>query len=297
VVLEEMGRMVTPGPFFASAVVATTAVLEMGTDEQRAKLLPGLASGESIATLAVFEGPRDWALAEISTNARPDGGGWVLDGTKQHVLDAHQADTLLVVAETEEGLAVFVVPAQADGVSIEQVPVLDPTRRQAIVRLQGVEVGEGDRMAGSPDDLNRVMSLASVAMAAEQSGGAQRVLEMAVEYARTRHQFGRPIGSYQAIKHRCAEMLMKVEHAKSTAYHAARVTDDPEELGIASPLAASVCSEAYVWAAGENIQIHGGIGFTWEHDAHLYLKRAKSSALLLGDPRHHRAQLSRALGV
>jgi len=120
---------------------------------------------------------------------------------------------------------------------------------------------------------------------------------MAVEYAKIRYQFGRPIGSYQAIKHRCATMLMEVEHAKSTAYHAARVTDDDAELAVAAPLAGSICSEAYVWVAGENIQVHGGIGFTWEHDAHLYLKRAKASSLLLGSPRHQRDLLGRALGI
>lgn len=296
VVFEEMGRMVTPGPFFATVAMAVPAILELADAGQRAELLPPIAGGEAVATLAVHEGPRDWDLQRIETSATRTGDSWVLDGTKNHVLDGHLADLLLVVARMDEGLGVFAVPASAEGVAVEQVSVLDPTRRQATVALRGATVGRplgaGDARAG----LGRALAKASALLSVEQVGGAQRCLEMAVDYAKTRHQFGRPIGSFQAVKHRCAEMLLKVEHAKSVAYHAVRTTDDPEEFAIASPLAASVASEAYTWAAGENIQIHGGIGFTWEHDAHLYLKRAKSSALLLGDPRHHRRLLGDALG-
>jgi alkylation response protein AidB-like acyl-CoA dehydrogenase len=167
------------------------------------------------------------------------------------------------------------------------------------VTLQGVRVetsarlGEGDAAPG----LRRALDIATVALANEQAGGAQRCMEMAVDYAKTRYQFGRPIGSYQSIKHRCANMLLKVEHAKSTAYYGARVIGDDQELPVAAPLAGSVASDAYVWVAGENIQVHGGIGFTWEHDAHLYLKRAKASSLLLGSPRHQRDLLGKALGI
>lgn len=299
VLLEEMGRLVTPGPFFASVVLATTAITELGTPEQHALLLSELASGEVLATLAVYEDPRDWALRRLATTAEPDGGDWVLFGEKRHVLDGHLADRLLVVAMVGDRPGVFVVDSVIEGVEVSQVPVLDPTRRQSTVRLDRVRVDGGSLLGEEPDleGLMKVMATGSAALAVEQVGGAQRCLDTAVEYARTRYQFGRPIGSFQAIKHRCAEMLMRVEHARSTAYHAVRVTDDPGEFAIAAPLAASVASESYVWAAGESIQIHGGIGFTWEHDAHLYLKRAKSSALLFGDPRHHRRLLARALGL
>ncbi len=296
VLFEEMGRMVTPGPFFATVAVAVPTVLEMADPDQKAQLLPTIAAGESVATLAMHERPRDWGLEAVDTLASGGGGSWVVDGVKRHVLDGHLADLFLVVARTEEGLGVFAVPATAEGVEVEQVPVLDPTRRQATVTFHGVRaespLGGTDASAG----LKRALQSASALLSVEQVGGAQRCLEMAVDYAKTRHQFGRPIGSFQAVKHRCAEMLVKVEQAKSAAYHAVRVADDPTEFAIAAPLAASVASEAYVWAAGENIQIHGGIGFTWEHDAHLYLKRAKSSSLLLGDPRHHRRLLGDALG-
>lgn len=296
VLLEEMGRRVTPGPFFASAVLATTAVQELATDAQKAELLPELASGDTIATLALFESPRGWSWQSPSTSASESGDGWVLNGRKRAVLDGHLADLLLVTASTDGGMAVFTVDAAADEVEIEQEPALDPTRRQAKVNLDGAPATRlGDR--DSDVGLRRTLDLARVALAAEQVGGAQQCMEMSVEYAKTRHQFGRPIGSYQAIKHRCANMLMKVEHAKSTAYYAARVTEDADELEIAAPLAGSVSSEAYVWVAGENIQVHGGIGFTWEHDAHLYLKRAKASSLLLGSPGHQRGLLGEALGI
>lgn len=296
VLFEEMGRMVTPGPFFATAALAVPAIVELADSEQKAELLPGIAAGDTIASVAVHEAARDWDLERVKTTATGGDDSWVLDGTKHHVLDGHLADLFLVVARTEEGLGLFAVPADAEGLEVEQVSVLDSTRRQATVSFRGVKaagpLGGGDARNG----LKRALALASAYLAVEQAGGAQRCLEMSVDYARTRHQFGRPIGSFQAVKHRCAEMLLKVEHAKSVAYHAVRVTDDRGEFAIAAPLAASIASEAYVWAAGENIQIHGGIGFTWEHDAHLYLKRAKSSSLLLGDARYHRRLLGDALG-
>lgn len=297
VLLEEMGRLVTPGPFFASAVLATAAIQNVATEDQQRRLLPGLAVGETIASLALFEDPRDWSVSSGLTRADRDGDFWVLSGQKRFVLDGHMADLVLVVAHTEKGLGLFAVDAAA--LNIEQETTLDPTRRQATVSLDDVRVGSesridrGDASAG----LSRALQLARTALANEQVGGAQRCMEMAVDYAKTRYQFGRPIGSYQAIKHRCANMLMRVEHSRSAAYHAARVTDDSEELAVAAPLAGSICSESYVWVAGENIQVHGGIGFTWEHDAHLYLKRAKASSLLLGSPRYERDLLGRAIGI
>jgi alkylation response protein AidB-like acyl-CoA dehydrogenase len=296
VLLEEMGRRVTPGPFFASAVLATTAIQELATTAVQADLLPGMAAGEIIATLGLFEDPRGWHWQTPATEAVEDGSGWQVSGRKRGVLDAMLADRVLVTAATDHGIGVFVVDTADTGVNLESEPALDPTRRQATVTLdhaRAVPLGEGD--AG--DGLRRTIQLATVALAAEQVGGAQQCMEMSVEYAKTRHQFGRPIGSYQAIKHRCANMLMRVEQARSAAYYAARVTTDSDELAVAAPLAGSVASEAYVWVAGENIQVHGGIGFTWEHDAHIYLKRAKASSLLLGSPRHQRDLLGEVLGI
>lgn len=297
VVLEEMGRLTTPGPFLASAVLAATAVMETGDSAQRDELLTGMAGGETIATLAVFEGARGWSATDMDTTARKDGGGWIINGLKPYVLDGHLADLLVVAASTEDGVGLFVVPADAGGVKIEQVPVLDPTRRQASVRLDSVNVGAnallGQGRTANP--VGAILRVGVVALASEQLGGAARCLEMSVEHAKSRYQFGRPIGSFQAIKHRCAQMLVRVENARSAAHYATRVAGNTEELAIASPLAGSVCSEAYLWAAAENIQIHGGVGFTWDHDAHIYLKRAKATSLLLGDPRHQRDLMGRAL--
>jgi alkylation response protein AidB-like acyl-CoA dehydrogenase len=299
VLLEEMGRMVTPGPFFASAVLATTAIQEMATEEQKSALLPSLASGEKIASLAMFEGAHHRSPGTLETRATRSGGGWLIEGRKRAVLSGSSADMILVTAATEDGVGVFVVDPDAEGLTVAREPALDPTRSQSSVQLESVAVGESAKL-GQGDvssGLTATLLLASAALASEQAGGAQACMEMSVDYAKTRYQFGRPIGSYQAIKHRCANMLMKVEHARSAAYYAARVTDDREELAVAAPLAASVASEAYVWVAGENIQVHGGIGFTWEHDAHIYLKRAKASSLLLGDPRYQRDLLGRAIGI
>lgn len=299
VLLEEMGRAVTPGPFFASAVLATTAIQEVATPEQCAELLPSLASGEKTASLAIFEKAHDRTPGDTSTVASRTDDGWKIEGTKRAVLSGETADMILVTAATDDGLGLFVIDGDAPGVEIEPEPVLDLTRRQATVKLDSVTVGEESRLGDgdAAPGLERALSMARVALAAEQVGGAQRCMEMSVDYAKTRHQFGRPIGSFQAIKHRCANMLMKVEHARSAAYYAARVTEDPEELALAAPLAAAVASEAYVWVAGETIQVHGGIGFTWEHDAHVYLKRAKASSLLSGSPGYQRDLLGKAIGI
>lgn len=298
VLLEEMGRRVTPGPFFASGVLATTFVQEIGTPGDHDRYLPALASGATIGTVAVYDSPRGWSVTPATRFTAVD-DGYVLSGSKRAVLDAGVADLLLVTATDGDDVGLFVVDPNGSGVELHEESVLDPTRRQFTVRLAEVTVsadgrlGVGDVSTG----IRRALSLATVGLAAEQVGGAAAAMEMAVEYAKTRYQFGRPIGSYQSIKHRCANMLMKVEHARTTAYYGARVAADQEELAVASPLAGSVCSEAYTWVAGENIQVHGGIGFTWEHDAHIYLKRAKASSLLLGSPRHQRDLLGNALGI
>jgi len=299
VLLEEMGRLLTPGPFFASSVMAASTIRELATPGQQERLLSSLASGETIATVAIFEEARDWSPERPATMATRQTGGWVLQGRKRSVLNGADADVLLVTAATDDGVGVFAVDASLDGVAIDHESVLDPTRRQAEVVFDAVTVddearlGEGDSSSG----LSRVLAIATVGLAAEQVGGAQACMEMSVDYAKSRYQFGRPIGSYQSIKHRCAYMLLNVEHARSAVYHAVRMIDHPDELAIAAPLAGSIASAAYVWVAGENIQVHGGIGFTWEHNAHLYLKRAKASSLLFGGPRHQRDLMGRAIGI
>ena len=225
-------------------------------------------------------------------------GAWRLDGTKMYVLDGHTADLLVVAARTGSGVSLFTVEADAAGLTRTPLSTMDQTRKQAKLTFDGVEAALLGAEGGGWPVLERVLDLAAVALAAEQVGGAQMCLDMAVEYAKVRVQFGRPIGSFQAIKHKCADMLLQVESAKSAAYYAGWCAAEMnDELPQVASMAKSYCSEAYFHAAAENIQIHGGIGFTWEHPAHLYFKRAKSSELLFGDPTYHRELLAQRIGI
>ncbi|NIA24820.1 MAG: acyl-CoA dehydrogenase [Gammaproteobacteria bacterium] len=297
IVIEELGRALFPGPFLPTVVMAANAILLAGSEEQKQELLPDVAAGETIMTMALFEGSHGAGPRDIAMRATAAEGGWVLDGVKRYVLYGNIADTLIVAAQTDGGLSLFLVPGDADGLSVTVVPTLDATRRETDVSFDHVVVKEllGEEGSAEPV-IERVLLLANIALAVEQIGGAQWCLETAVEHAKTRFQFGRAIGSFQAIKHKCADMLVAVEHGKSAAYWAARNVDDEAETRIASPMAKAVCSDAYVSAAGETIQILGGTGFTWEHDIHLYLKRAKSTSLMFGGVRHQRRLLADALG-
>jgi alkylation response protein AidB-like acyl-CoA dehydrogenase len=293
-----MGVALLCAPYFATIALGANALLSCGDEEAKKDLLPGIAAGTTIATLALTEDSGRWSTDAVTLAASETGGEWRLDGHKMFVIDGHNADLLLVAARTSSGVSLFAVDPGASGVTRTPLATMDQTRKQARIefvatpaRLVGAE-GGADRV------LSRTLDLAAVALAAEQVGGAQRCLDMSVDYAKNRIQFGRPIGSFQAIKHKCADMLMDVESAKSAAYYAGwAAAEDSEELPVVASLAKSYCSEAYFHAAGENIQIHGGIGFTWEHDAHLYFKRAKSSELLLGDPSYHRELLARRIGI
>ena len=298
VVLEEMGRALLAAPYFSTVALAANAILASGDDSAKKELLPGIASGETIAALAFTEDSGRWDEEGIQMEATKSGDGYSLTGSKMFVIDGHTANLLIVAARTAAGISLFAVDGDASGLSRTALQTMDQTRKQAKVefantpaRLIGTE-GEGGSALG------KTLDLAAVALAAEQVGGAQKCLEMAVEYAKVRVQFGRPIGSFQAIKHKCADMLLEVESAKSAAYYAAwAAAEDSDELPVVASLAKSYCSEAYFHAAAENIQIHGGIGFTWEHPAHLYFKRAKSSELFLGDPSYHRELLAQRIGI
>ncbi len=298
VVLEEMGRALLCAPFFSTVALATNLLVHADDDAARQALLPSIAAGETIVTLAFTEDSGRWDEAGITTPATDRGDGWVIDGTKMFVIDGHVADVLLVAARTDAGVSLFRVPAEAEGVTRTALATMDQTRKQARVEFSNTPATLVGTDGGGWAVLDRVLDLAAVALAAEQVGGAQRVLEMAVAYAKERVQFGRPIGSFQAIKHKCADMLLEVESAKSAAYYAgwcaAELNDELPQLAC---MAKAYCSEAYFHATAENIQIHGGIGFTWEHPAHLYFKRAKSSELLFGDPTYHRELLAQRLGI
>jgi alkylation response protein AidB-like acyl-CoA dehydrogenase len=298
VVLEEMGRALLCAPYFSSVVLAANTLMHGASDEIKKELLPGIASGETIATLALTEESGRWGRDGITVQATPAGDGWKVTGTKLYVLDGHVADLILVAASTDAGVGLFVTEATADGLTRTPLSTMDQTRKQARLEFAGTPVrpigGDGDAWPV----LERVLDLAAVALAAEQVGGAQRVLDMAVAYAKERVQFGRPIGSFQAIKHKCADMLLEVESAKSAAYYAGWCASEMnDELPAMASMAKAYCSEAYFHCAAENIQIHGGIGFTWEHPAHLYFKRAKSSELIFGDPTYHRELLAQRIGL
>ena len=298
VVLEEMGRALLCAPYFSSAVLAANTLMQCGDEDAKHAHLEGIASGETRAALAFTEQNGRWDEAGITMAASPANGSWRLDGAKMYVLDGHTADLIIVAARTAGGVSLFTVDPGADGVTRTALSTMDQTRKQAKLVFEDVEaelVGAEGR--GWPV-LSTVLDLAAVALAAEQVGGAQRCLDMSVEYAKVRVQFGRPIGSFQAIKHKCADMLLEVESAKSAAYYAGWCAAEMnDELPQVASLAKSYCSEAYFHAAAENIQIHGGIGFTWEHPAHLYFKRAKSSELLFGDPTYHRELLAQRIGL
>jgi len=300
IVLEELGRALFPGPFLSTVVMAADAILTAGTENQKQAHLPAIARGERTVGVALFEGPRGANLDDISMAAEPSGDGWVLTGTKTNVVFGQAVDTILVAARTAGGLSLFLIPSGTPGLSHEAVPTLDPTTKQAQLTFTNVSVGPeallGREGAAGPV-IDRMLRMAAVGLSLDQVGGAQWCLETSVEHGKTRFQFGRAIGSFQSIKHRCADMLVEVEHARSAAYHAARVTGHEEELVIAAPLAKSVCSDAYGHVAGETIQILGGTGFSWEHSVHLYFKRAKSTALMFGDARHQRRLLADALGL
>jgi len=306
--MEVMGEALLCSPFLATIGLGANAILAAGSELQKERLLPELAEGTRTATLALCEESGSWAIEDVTCVARPGGDGFALTGRKHQVLDGHSADLLLVVARLpdtagREGIGLFAVPGEHPGVSRRALPTVDQTRRLAVVELEDVRVAADARLgeeggAATADALDRALQRAAVALAAEQVGGAQRCLDMAVAYAKEREQFGRPIGSFQAIKHKCADMMTAVETARSAAYYAACVAslgDDSDELASVASLAKAWCSDAFFRCAADCIQIHGGVGFTWEYDCHLYFKRARASEHFLGDPALHRERVAAQL--
>jgi alkylation response protein AidB-like acyl-CoA dehydrogenase len=291
VILEEMGRVVMPGPFYPTVILGGIAVDLGGTPAQKKRYLPGIAAGTLKATLAQVEESGRWDAEGIMLPAKKDGSGFVLSGTKLFVPDAHNADLLVVAARTsgkgQRGVTLFLVDAKQQGVKTTLLKTMDQTRKLCEVTLENVTLGKDAVLGGVGKGwplLDRIIDRAKVAMCAEMCGGAQKVLEMSVDYAKVREQFGRPIGSFQAIQHKCANMMVQTESAKSATYYAAwAVANDVPEAHLAACMAKAYCSDAYRFVSAEGIQIHGGIGFTWEHDMHLYFKRAKGSEVTFGD--------------
>jgi alkylation response protein AidB-like acyl-CoA dehydrogenase len=305
-VMEEMGRALLCAPFFATVCLGASAVLTGGTEEQKREILPGIAAGRTTAALAFSPPSGRWDAPGSGVTYAPRGTAYELSGASSFVIDGHSADLVLVVARPStapiDGVpSIFVVSAATPGLERRALTTMDMTRKQAEVTLRQVRVPASALLGGADtgsQTLARTLDLAKVALAAEQVGGAQRCLDMSVEYAKTRVQFGRPIGSFQAIKHKLADMFVEVESARSASYYAAwAAAHSDEELPAAAAMAKAFCSDAYFHVAAETIQIHGGVGFTWEHDAHLFFKRAKSSETLFGDAALHRAVIARQMGL
>ena len=303
IVLEEMGKRLLCAPYFATVALAANAILNAGSDSQKKELLPGIAAGETIATLAFTEPSGQWDADGVAMTYEASGDGFTLSGEKMFVIDGHTADLIVVVARKAgssgaDGLSFFTVAGDASGLTRTALETMDQTRKQAKLEFAGVAADLLGEEGAAGAALSKTLDQAAVLLASEMVGGAQEVLDMSVAYAKERVQFGRPIGSFQAIKHKCADMLLEVESAKSAAYYAAwAAAEDNEELPVVASLAKAYCSDAYFHCAAENIQIHGGIGFTWEHDAHLYFKRAKSAETYLGDATYHRELLAQRIGI
>jgi len=303
VAMEELGRGLYCGPFLSSAVLAATALMTADDEIAARKYLPDVCSGSLLATVADdgLLGGRDHPVPAATWSADTVR----IDGRVGYVLDGHIADIFVVTARDQDEAGLYLVDARSAGIATTLLPTMDLTRKIAAVEFRGTEAQRLGERGNARRVLTRVGDLATIALAAEQVGSAQRMLEISVEYARIRTQFGRSIGSFQAVKHRCADMSVDVESARSAAYNgiwtAARQTDDAQadadQLAVAAAIAHSCCSEAFTRVAASCIQVHGGIGFTWEHPAHLYYRRAKSSELLFGGPAEHRRRLATLLGV
>ena len=300
IVLEEMGRSLLCAPFFSTAVLATTAILNAGTEGQKKALLPKIAAGDLSATLAFSEDSGLNDAASVAATATPSGGGYKLDGTKSFVLDGHTADLIVVLARKpgstgEEGLSFFTVDGSAAGLERRLLKTMDETRKLARLTFKGVEAKLLGAEGKAADPFAKTMQQVIVCLANEMVGGAERLREDALDYVKMRMQFGRAIASFQTTKNKAADMLVDVEMAKSAAYYAAAALDEGDEdtPAIAS-LAKATAAEAYLQTAIHAVQMHGGIGFTWDNDTHLWFKRAKSSEILFGDANHHRELMMQA---
>jgi alkylation response protein AidB-like acyl-CoA dehydrogenase len=308
VVLEELGKSLACVPYLSSVVLSQTLLSSIDDEDARRRWLPGLCSGRLRATVAFAEPSQPWTADGIYLPATKSGGGWTVSGVKTAVIDGAAADVIFVAARTGDGLSVFEVDGNAPGLVRTPLPTMDLTRRQARLEFDSTLVTPVGPVGQAASAVTRMLAFGAAALSIEAIGGAQRVLDMAVDYAQTRVQFGRAIGTFQAIKHKCANMLMQLESARSAAYHMRGVAAGAASSGSRAPgldtdfqlavsLAKSVCTDAYTHCAAENIQIHGGVGFTWEHPAHLYFKRAKANELMFGDPIFHRMALADLLGI
>ena len=302
IVLEEMGRGLLCAPFFSTAVLATTAILNAGTDEEKKALLPSIAAGETTATLAFSEDSGLTDADSIAMTATPSGALYRLHGAKSFVLDGHTADLIVVLARRvgshgDEGLSFFTVSGDSPGLTRKLLKTMDETRKLARLEFNHVEAKLLGEAGGAAAPFAKTMQQAIVCLANEMVGGAERLREDSLAYVQMRMQFGRALASFQTMKHKAADMLVDVEMAKSAAYYAAAALDEGDaEMPALASLAKACASEAYLQTAIHAVQMHGGIGFTWDNDTHLWFKRAKSSEILFGDANLHREKMMQSWG-
>jgi alkylation response protein AidB-like acyl-CoA dehydrogenase len=307
IVLEEMGRGVLPGPFFATVMLAAESVIEAGNESQKQTYLPKIAGGEIRGTLALLEPDGGPNPDYVQMEARHANDGFILNGTKLFVPDAQVADFMVVAARTEpgddpdRGITLFLVDTKVDGISITSFVTMDGSRKQSRVDFKDVSVAEDDVLGEVNkgwEPLSRVLRYAAVGLTAENVGGAEKAMEIAVDYAKIRIAFGQPIGGYQAIKHQCSEMLVDVESSRSLQYYAAWAQEEEDSVSaaLAAHSAKSESSKAYVAVTAKCLQVMGAIGITWEHDAHLYYKRANANEVAFGDTAYHREEIARLIG-
>ena len=301
----EQGRRLLPSPFFVTVCLAAPIITTLGTEAQRADLLGRIASGKTCMAVALT-GPKGTPGCDgVTAELRRHGNGYRLQGESGFVIYGHAYDRLLIAARAPgtsgaQGVSVVAIERDRPGVKVEKLTLLDLTRPMVKLTFD-LEVGAGSvlgEVESAGPDLERALQLARISLACEAVGGAEWTLEMTAAYTKQRVQFGRPIGSFQAVKHRLADMMVLLEAAKSASWYAACVAGEhPEELAEAAAIAKAACTDAFYNGAANAIQLHGGIGFTWEHDAHLYFKRARASSTLLGSPAWQREQLARLMGL
>jgi len=307
VIMEEAGKALVPGPFFATALLGAPLIIEGGSEAQKKELLPKLAGGEPLATVAIAEPSGRFDAGGITLKAEKKGGRYVLSGEKLFVPDAHVANCIGVAVRTkpggkpEDGISLLLVPGDAKGLTVTQLKTVDMTRRLCHLKFDGVEVDAAGLVGAEGQGwpiLRRTLDIATAGLCAEIVGTAQRALDMSVDYAKTRVQFGKPIGSFQAIKHKCVDMMVAVENARSLTYYACWTVDERvAEAATAVPMAKAYASDMGKNVTSEAIQVHGGIGFTWEHDMHLFHRRALAGEANFGNAPIHRESVAKSLAL
>lgn len=307
VVLEEMGRALAPSAYFSTVLLAGLTLQEAASGQQKKRWLFPIAEGRLKATLALTEPGGDWRADGVTVAAETGAEGFLITGTKLFVPEAQVAELIICAARTgdsrssSDGITLFAVPRDTTGLSITPLKTMDQTRRYCEVVFERVLVPRSHVIGvigKAWPVLERVIDKATIGLCAQMVGGAQQVLDLSVEYSKSRVQFGKPIGSFQAIQHKCADMLLVTESARSAVYAAAcAASEDAEEVTLLASIAKAYASDAFKMVAGDGIQIHGGMGYTWESDMHLYFKRAKADEFTFGDASYHRERVARLIGL